>query len=67
MLGSSMLLFFIVPFQILYSAISGVGNLVGIDLDALIGQIDPEMIGPTMNQILLPFQVIADAIFSMFM
>ena len=67
MLGSSMLLFFIVPFQILYSAVSGVGDLVGIDLDALIGQIDPEMIGPTLNQILLPFQVLADTILHMFM
>ena len=55
MMGSSMLLFFIVPFQILYSAVSGVGDLIGIDLDALIGQIDPEQICPTLNQILLPF------------
>ncbi|MBR0349290.1 MAG: hypothetical protein IIX16_06585 [Clostridia bacterium] len=67
MLGSSMLLFFIVPFEIIYSAVSGAGDLVGIDLDALIGQIDPEMIGPTMNQILLPFQVVADTILHIFM
>lgn len=67
MMGSSMLLFFIVPFQILYSAVSGVGDLVGIDLDALIGQFDPEMIAPTLSQILLPFQVLADTILHMFM
>ncbi len=67
MLGSSMLLFFIVPFYALYSAVSGVGDLVGIDLDALIGQIDPENIGTVMNEILLPFQVIADMILHMFM
>ena len=42
MLASPMLLIFIVPFAILSSLITGTGDLVGIDINALLGSFDLE-------------------------
>lgn len=42
MMGSGMLLFFIVPFAILSSLITGTGELAGVDINALLGSLDLE-------------------------